>query len=73
MRNLREPGKCIQDIKRASDVEFVSAQDMGVDHGGPHILMTQQLLYRANIVPILQEVGGEGMSEGMTGSVFRDL
>jgi hypothetical protein len=32
---------------------------MGVNHGGAHIAVTQQLLHSANVGPSLQQVGGE--------------
>lgn len=37
---------------------------MGVDHRGGDISMTQQLLHRAEIVPLLDQVGGEGVACG---------
>ena len=40
---------------------------MGVDHGGPHVLVPEQLLHRANVVAVLQEVGREGMAQGEAG------
>jgi len=42
---------------------------MGVDHGGPHVLVPEQLLHRANVVAVLQEVDREGMAAGVTGGM----
>ena len=46
---------------------------MGVDHGGFYIFVAEELLDGANVVTGLQEVGGEGVSEGMGGNVFVDF
>ena len=45
---------------------------MGVDHGRAHVLVAEQFLYRADVVAGLQEMGGEGMAEGMSGCGFGD-
>jgi hypothetical protein len=45
-------------------------ENMGVDHGGFDILVPKQLLDSADIVAILEEVGGEGMPEGVGGDKF---
>ena len=39
---------------------------MGVDYRRPHILVSQQLLDGPDIVPILQEVRGKRVAEGVT-------
>ena len=44
---------------RALYIEFISIQDMGVYHGTSNILMTEQFLYGANIITILEQVGGK--------------
>jgi len=36
-----------------------------VDHRGAHVVVTQQLLYRADIASIFEQMGGEGVAEGM--------
>jgi hypothetical protein len=43
---------------------------MGVDHGGLYITVAQQLLYGADVVVVLQQVGGEAKTQGMRGGVF---
>ena len=35
---------------------------MGVDHGGGHILMPEQLLHRADVVAIFQQMGRNRMA-----------
>jgi len=42
--------------------------DMRVDHLGPHILVTQQLLDSPDVISIFQQVGGERMTEGVRGN-----
>ena len=39
---------------------------MGVDHRRRDVLVTEQLLDGADILPILEEVSGEGMPKGVT-------
>jgi hypothetical protein len=46
---------------------------VGVDHGGFDIFMSQEFLHRSDIVPILEQVGGEGMAKGMGGDRFIDF
>ena len=41
--------------------------DVEVDHGGGDVRMTEEVLNRADIDTGFQEVGGEGMSEGVAG------
>ena len=43
---------------------------MGVDHGRFDVLVSQQLLHRADIVAVFQQVGGEGVAQGVAGAVF---
>ena len=46
---------------------------MGVDHGGLDILVPEQFLDGADVVAILEKMGGEGMAEGVRGDVFSML
>ena len=34
-------------------------QDMGIDHGGGYILVTEQFLHGANIGPVHEKMGGK--------------
>ena len=45
---------------------------MGVDHGGTHVFVAEEFLNGADVVTGLQEVGGEGVTEGVSGDVFGD-
>jgi hypothetical protein len=55
-------------VRGTPDGRGVPIEDMGVDHGGGHILVPQQLLHGPDIVAIFKEVSSEGMPEGMTRS-----
>jgi len=44
---------------------------MGINHGGHNIFVTQKLLDGADIIPVLQQVGGETMPESMTACRLR--
>jgi hypothetical protein len=46
-------------------------QDVGVDHGGGHIVVPEQLLNRADVGAAFQQVGGEEVSKGMGADLFR--
>jgi len=48
-------------VQRAPDGEATGVQDMGVDHGGADAAVAQELLDGADVVSVLQEVGGEGV------------
>jgi hypothetical protein len=45
-------------------------QNVGVDHGRAHVLVPQKFLHGADIVAVLQEVGSEGMTEGVASDAF---
>jgi hypothetical protein len=45
---------------------------MGVDLRGTNISVTQHLLHRTEIRAVLQQMGGEGMAEGMGGDLLMD-
>lgn len=46
---------------------------MGVDQGGLYITVTQQLLNRADVGALLQEVYSERMAEGVAGGWLAEL
>lgn len=46
---------------------------MCVDHGRVQIVVAENFLNRADIVPILQEVGCERMSKCVEGGIFVDV
>ena len=40
-------------------------RDMGVDLGRPDVLVAQEKLDRADVEPLFEEMGGEGMAQDM--------
>ena len=57
-------------VGRAAHAARPAVQHVGVDHGGGHVAVPKELLDRTNVVAILQQVGGEGVAEGMAGGVL---
>jgi len=53
----------LQSTQRAQNAAPTFVQHMGVDHGGAHIGMAQQLLHRANVVARLQQMRGKRMAQ----------
>jgi len=45
---------------------------VGVDHGGLDVLVAEEFLNGADVVAVLEEVGGEGVAKGVGGDVFLD-
>jgi hypothetical protein len=59
-------------IQWAADGKPPAIEDVGVDHGSLHVFVPQQLLDGANVVTGFQEVGGEGVAEGVGGGRLGD-
>jgi len=53
-------------ISRAADAPPTSIQYVGVDHRGADALVTEEFLDGANVVSILEKVGGKAVAERMT-------
>ena len=66
-RQTRPP----EDVGRASDAEG-PVEDVRVDHRGSHVLVTQELLDRPDIIAVLDQVGSKGVSEGVAARPPRD-
>ena len=54
------------DIRRAFYREPGPVQDVGVDHGGDDIGMSQQFLHRSDVITRFKKMCGKGMAQGMT-------
>ena len=52
-------------VDRTADSRRTTVEDVGVDHRCFDASMAQEFLDRSDIVPVFEEVGGEGMSERM--------
>ena len=48
-----------------------TVSNMGVDHGGRDIAMAEQFLHCANVVSVLDQMGGETVAHGVTACLFR--
>ena len=57
-------------VERASDGEAAALEDMGVDHGGFDIFVAEQFLNGADVVAVLEQMGGKRVAEGMTTDGF---
>ena len=55
----------LETIEGTPNREGASVQDMGVDHGGANVLVSQQGLHSADVRAVFEEVGGEGLPEGV--------
>jgi hypothetical protein len=47
-------------------------KNVGVNHGRRDVSMAQQFLYRSDVVPILQQMGGERVPEGVASRALGD-
>ena len=57
-------------IQRAFNRPVAALEHVRVDHGGIDILVTEQFLHGADIVAILEKLGGKSMPEGVWGNGF---
>ncbi len=62
-----------ENVHRASDTTSTAVENMGVDHRGADVSVTEQFLDRPNIVSFLEEVSGKGMAERVAGDVLFDV
>ena len=51
-------------VEGGFDGESAALEDVGVDHGGFYVFVSEKFLDGANIVSVLEEVGGEGVPKG---------
>ena len=47
--------------QRAPDAAPASVQHVAVDHGRAHVFVAEELLDSADVVPVFEEVSGEGV------------
>src|SRR6266545_3524099 len=50
-------------VGRALDASAAAVQNMGVDHGGGHVLVAQKLLDGADVVALTDQLSGKGMAQ----------
>ena len=58
-------------VHRTANTRRSTIEDMGIDHRGLDVAMTQEFLYRSNIVAAFEQVSGKGMSEGVASGPLR--
>ena len=46
--------------------------EVGIDHGGFDVFVAEEFLDGADVVAALEEVGGEGVAEGVATDALRD-
>ena len=68
--NHRLRDLCMLSIQWRFDGEAAASEDVGVDHGGFYVFVSEEFLNGADVVVVLQEVGCEGMTKGVRGDVF---
>ena len=56
------PSRHSQRVNRAFNSLTATVENVSIDHSRLHILVPEQLLNRANVVAVLKQARGEGMS-----------
>ena len=62
-RRSRTDTNELQRIERAQDSSAAAIEHVRIDHSRAHVLVPQQLLHRANVITILQQVGRERVTQ----------
>jgi hypothetical protein len=60
-------------IERAHDAERAPVHDVSVDHGGPHVLVSEQRLEGTDVRARFKEVGGEAVTQRRAGPPLVEL
>jgi hypothetical protein len=58
-------GRPSESVRWAPDSSAASVEDVGVDHGRLEVAVAEELLDRADVVAGFQQVGGEGVPQGV--------
>lgn len=61
---------CLHPVQGAYHATGTPVQDVGVNHRGAHVAVAQKLLYGADVVAGLQQVGREGVAECVAARVL---
>ena len=62
----------LQPVCGAGDAEGPSVEDVGVDHRRPEVAVAEEHLDGADVRTALEQVGGEGVPEGVAGDPLGD-
>src|SRR3990172_1845538 len=68
----RRRGVLSKDVHRTSYAATAAVEDVGVNHRGTDVPVTQQFLDRPDVVSVLEQVGGERVTERVAGDVLFD-
>ena len=63
---------CSQAISRTSHSQCTPIEDVRVDHRRADVRMAEELLDRANVVPVFEQMRGKRMPERMATDALRD-
>ena len=64
---------CREDpVRGASDRPRAPVEDMRIDHGGADVVLAQEFLDRPDVVAIVQQVGGKGVTESVAAHALGD-
>ena len=66
-------GRILYTVQWTANSFGTAIEDMRINHRGFYIFMIQPFLDGADIVPPFEQVGSEGMGEGMRGNMFVDF
>ncbi len=61
-----------QSVGWASHSRHADVQHVGVNHRRRHVRVAEQLLHRADVLPVFQQVRGERVPQGVGGGVLGD-
>ena len=62
----------VEFVGGADDAVGAAVEDVGVDHGRLDVAVAEEFLDGADVVSVLEEVGGEGVAQGVTGGGLGD-
>ena len=62
-----------KDVHRTSYTAPAAVEDVGVNHRGADVPMPQQFLDRPDVVSVLEQVGGERVTERVAGDMLFDV
>ena len=61
-----------EQLSRTLDAASTPVEHMGIDHRRTDVLVTEQFLHGADVIPRFEYMGCKGMTQGMTRGWFRD-
>jgi hypothetical protein len=57
-------------VQRRFDGKSAALEDVGVDHGGFDVFVSEEFLNRSDVVTVLKEMSGETVAKGVRGNPF---